>query len=186
MEIIDVIMSSCELLNLRAERDLLKTATTENESTILANEEIKSLFNLIKFSTQELCSHYVPMITTQSFSTEELKYHISGLTNFIRMQGVYKNDEPVNYKIINRYIVMEEDGDYVAKFFTYPEIESLFDEIDFLENFSPDVLVFGLCSYYSLSHGMFEEFEAMHDKYLEKAESLKTLKVFDLPKRRWE
>ena len=69
---------------------------------------------------------------------------------------------------------------------TYPEINSMFDEIDFLSNFSPDVIVFGLCSYYCLSSGMFEDFESFYDRYISKAESLKNLKIFELPARRWE
>lgn len=186
MKIIDILMSSCELLGLKSEQTTLASATLETESTVLENDEIRSLFNLVKFSSQELCSHYVPILTTQDVTIENQKYHLSNLENYIRIQGVYKEDNQVNYKIINRYIVVDEDGTYTIKYFTYPEIESLFDEVDFLTNLSPDVLVFGLCSYYSLSHGMFQEFEMMHDKYVEQAESLKMLKVFDLPQRRWE
>ena len=59
-------------------------------------------------------------------------------------------------------------------------------QLDFLNNLSPDVLVLSLCAYYALAHGMFDEFEDLHDRYVEKAESLKELRVFDLPARRWE
>ena len=68
----------------------------------------------------------------------------------------------------------------------YPSINSLFDDVDFLHGLSPDALVFGLCAYYSLANGMFEEFEGFHDKYLGKAEAIKELKNFDMPVRRWE
>ena len=62
----------------------------------------------------------------------------------------------------------------------------MFEEIDYLQEFSPDVIVFGLCAYYALSHGLFADFEQFHEKYVEKAESLKGLKIFEMPARRWE
>ena len=34
--------------------------------------------------------------------------------------------------------------------------------------------------------GRFEEFEIFHNKYIEKAESLKEIKNFSMPQRRWE
>jgi len=55
-----------------------------------------------------------------------------------------------------------------------------------LSNVNIDVLVFGLCAYYSLSHGMFEEFTQFHNLYIERAENLKQLKIFSLPSRRFE
>ena len=106
--------------------------------------------------------------------------------NFIRVQNVKKNGETVKYKIINRNIVLEEDGEYEIEYLTYPNINSMFEEIDFLSNFSEDVIVCGLCTYFSLAHGMFDEFKEFHETYTEKAENLKELKSFNLPQRRWE
>ena len=92
----------------------------------------------------------------------------------------------VKFKIINRNIIFEYDGEYEVVYETYPTITSLFQEIDFLQEFSPDVFVFGLCSYYSLANGMFSEFEDFHEQYITKAESLRNLKNVQMPIRRWE
>ena len=62
----------------------------------------------------------------------------------------------------------------------------MFEEIDFLSNFSEDVIVCGLCAYFSLAHGMFDEFKEFHEQYSEKAENMKELKSFNMPQRRWE
>ena len=128
----------------------------------------------------------MPVAISVKIKTNEKKYPISSLNNFIRVQNVYHDAKLSKFKIINRSIIFEEDGEYEINYSTYPDVESVFDEIDFLQNFSPDVIVLGLCSYYSLAHGMFEEFESLHEKYIDKAESLKDLKIFEIPCRRWE
>ena len=186
MKIIDVLTNSAELLGLKSERALLATATEENEEEILTNENIAKLFNLVKFSIQELCSNYVPVIDEKQITTVEKKYPVNSLTNFIRVQRIYRAGEPVLYKLINRNLVFKEDGVYNVHYSTYPTITSMFDDVDFLSNLSPDVMVFGLCAYYCLSSGMFEDFENFYEKYTERANSLKNLKFFELPKRRWE
>ena len=66
------------------------------------------------------------------------------------------------------------------------QIDRFTNGIDFLDNYSPDAIVLGLSAYYALAHGMFEEFKELHERYVSKAESLKDLKIFELPSRRWE
>ena len=74
MKILDIIKNSAELLGLNNERDLLDNATTSAEENLLENSEIKKLFNLIKFSIQELCTHYIPLFTSQEISTTNKKF----------------------------------------------------------------------------------------------------------------
>ena len=186
MKIIDIIKNSAELLGLINEYQILTNTTSESENTALENAEIKKLFNLIKFSIQELCTHYVPVCTSLTIAITNKKYPLSSLNNFIRVNNVFKNGQPIKFKIINRNLEFNEDGEYTVNYMTYTEINSMFDDIDFLSNFSPDVMVFGLCSYYCLSSGMFDDFDSFYDKYISKAESLKNLKIFELPARRWE
>ena len=187
MKIIDLMKESALLLGLTQDRVAMETITEENEVQILAeNPKVFSLFNLIKFSIREFCSNYVPLAVREKVNVEENQYPMSKLKNLIRIKNVYLNDQVVKFKVVNRNIILEENGEYEIVYSAYPEIETVFDEIDFLESFSPDVIVFGLCAYYSLAHGMFEEFEQMHEKYIEKAESLKDLKIFNLPSRSWE
>lgn len=186
MKIIDVINQTAELLCLVEEKSILATATEDNEAQILENNEINTLFNLFKYSIQELCSNYMPIATSVNVEVKNKHYDICNLHNYLRVQSVNKNDQPVNYKILNRSIVLEEDGEHTIQYTTYPEVISMFDEIDFLSSLSPDVLVFGLASYYTLSRGRFDEFEIFHNEYIEKAESVKELKNFYMPQRRWE
>mgnify|MGYP003308281778 CR=1 FL=1 len=186
MKIIDVMKSSLDILGLIAERAVLESATQETESTVLSNEEIAKLFNLTKFSVQEFCSNYSPVIMEQSISVSSGVYAISSLTNCIRVNNVFKDGEPVAFKIINRNICVEQDGTYEVKYSSFPDITSMFNDVDFLANFSPDVLVFGLCAYFCLSKGMFDQFNQFHDEYIDRAESIKGVKVFEMPERRWE
>ena len=187
MKIIDILTESAELLGLKHEVQQLKAITAETETEGLASSEnISSLFNLVKFSIRELCTNYVPVISSKTINLKENSFPVAELDNYIRIQAVYKNGYLIKHKVINRNIVLDDVGEIVVNYATYPEINSLFDEIDFLQNFSPDVIVFGLCSYFSVAHGMFEDFSRFHERYIDKAESIKGLKVFNLPNRRWE
>lgn len=186
MKIIDIIKQSADLLGLSQEVEILNNTTVETEASALENEDIRSLFNLSKYAIQEMCTNYVPMVTRVAVETKEKRFELGKLPNFIRINKVLKNEENVLFKIINRCLFVEENGTYEIEYLTYPEIISLFDEIDFLATFSPDLIVFALSSYYTLSHGRFDEFEIFHEQYISKAESIKELKTFSMPQRRWE
>ncbi len=187
MKIIDVISDSALLLGLTQEVEILKTVTEETELQVIEqNENIAKLFNLIKYSIRELCTNYVPIIEKRKIITTDKQYPICNLENFIRINHICKDEQYVRYKILNRNITVEEDGEYLIEYSMYPTIMTILEDINFLEDYSPDVIVFGLCAYYTLAHGMFEEFEEFHNKYVARAESLKSLRNFDLPCRRWE
>ena len=187
MKIIDILKESANILGLTQEFAILQGTTEETEHVVCAeNPNISSLYNLINYSIRELCTNYLPVLVQKQITTENKQYPISNLSNFIRVKNVMKNEEMISFKVINRTLIFEEDGVYDVLYATYPSVESMFDEIDFLQNLSPDTITLGLCSYYSLAHGMFDEFDKLHEKYIEKAESLKELKIFNLPVRRWE
>ena len=186
MKIIEIMAQSALLLGLGEDHLLLETATEEKEAELLQNEKIASLFNLSKYALQELCTNYVPVVESVKILSNQAKFEVKNLANFIRVNNVKRDNENVKYKIINRNIVFEEDGEYDVEYLTYPKINSMFEEIDFLSNFSEDVIVCGLCAYFSLAHGMFDEFKEFHEQYSEKAENMKELKSFNMPQRRWE
>lgn len=186
MKIIDIIKQSAQLLDLEEVNSLLTSANEEVEEQILQHEDIRRLLNLCALSIQELCSNYISVYTEQQIEVENNIFSLNKLSNFIRIMNVSKDNQIVKHKIVNRNIILEENGIYTIKYCSYPSINSLFDEIDFLSNFSPDVIVMSLCAYYAISHGMFNEFELFHNRYIEKAESLKCLRLFEMPLRRWE
>ena len=187
MKIIDILIDSATLLGLNDEIEFMKTLTEENEfEEIYKNRNVDNLFNLFKYSVKELCTNYAPMISSLKFQTSNSRYPIVNLENFIKTKYILKEGSPVKFKILNREFVFEEDGVYEIYYEAYPTINSMFEDVDFLENLSPDAMVLGLCAYFALSHGRFDEFEEFHDKYLAKAESLKELQIFNLPSRRWE
>jgi len=186
MKVIEIMEQSAILLGLGEEHLILESAKPEQETELLSNQKIESLFHLSKYAFQELCTNYIPVLESVKLISENCKIEVKKLNNFIRVQNAKKNGELVKYKIINRNIMFEEDGEYEIEYLTYPEITSMFEEIDFLSNFSEDVIVCGLCAYFSLAHGMFDEFKAFHEEYVEKADNLKELKSFNIPQRRWE
>ena len=186
MKVIDIIKHSAELLGVSRVRALLDTATEENETEISVDEDVAKLLSLSKLAVQELCTNYCPILTHQQFSTTDKKYAINKLNNYIRLVDVKKDGQAVDYKVYNREITLEEDGVYTAEYMSYIRIDRLLEEIDFLSKFSPDVLVFAICAYYSVAHGMFEQFEEFHDMYVDRAESLKELRSGQMPMRNWE
>ena len=187
MKIVDILIDSAYLLGLTDEVEILDGASVEAEAQILEdNKNIKSLFSLVKFSIRELCTNYAPMISSVKITTTNCSYAISDIENCIRVQNISKDGNMVKFKTINRNLIFDKDGEFVINYLTYPSIKSLFEEIDFLSELSPDVLVLGLCAYYALAHGMFDEFHDFHEKYISRAQSLKVLRGFQMPVRRWE
>ena len=186
MKIIDILKTCAELLGLTNELNVLGEITVDNEATKLnENSEVERLFRLSKFSLQEIATNYFPMRDEVSV-VDCSNYDLALLTNYIRMHGVYEDSSPIDYKIINKKIVFSKPGTYTIAYYAYPEFESLFDDLDFLENLSPDALVFSVCSYYSIAKGMFNEFEEFHNKYVDRIEAIKNMKTFVMPARRWE
>jgi len=186
MKIIDILTQTADLIGLTRESKILNQTTCETENETLENEEISGLYSLMKYSIQELCTNYVPIIANTQIEISNNSYPLSNLENYIYINALTKNNQYAKYKIINRNIVVEENGTYTVEYATYPTLNSLFDEVDFLSSFNPDVIIFGLAAYYTLSRGRFDEFKIFHEQYLEKAESLKALKSFNTPQRRWE
>lgn len=164
----------------------INTIKADFEQELLTNKNIKSLYHLIGYSLQELCTNYIPVVSRVCKQTSEKAIKLSEFENFIRVQNIVKNGESVKAKIVNRAIIFDEDGCYNIEYLTYPSVTSIFDEIDFLSSFSVDVLVCSVCAYFSLANGLFEEFKDFHEMYIEKAENIKELKSFNLPQRRWE
>ena len=186
MQVIDILQETAEIMNLIQIKDELKNVTKETESETLNNTEIQSLMNLLKLSVRELCSNYVPAVRCENVNILDGEYKLSELKNYIKIKSIKKEGQIVSYKILNRNIKVIENGNYEVEYYSYPEINSLFDEIEFLKNLNSEVIIFGLCSYYALSKGMFEDFHEMHDMYVQHAESLKELKLFTMPQRSWE
>lgn len=185
MRVIDILKQSADLLNLTEISALLDSSTEEKEQELLENEEISNFYDLLKYAVQELCTNFTPVIESRIIQTEDKKYPISNFINYIRIHKVFKNKTLIKHKIINRCLQFEEDGEYEVYYESYPTLQSMFEEIDFLSNFSPDALVFGLCSYYTLSRGMFEDFKGFHENYEAKALSLRNLRNVTMPHRRW-
>ncbi len=185
MRVIDILNQSADILNLTEISALFDSANEENEEMLLANEVVADFYDLLKYSIQELCTNFTPVIECRIIQTEEKKFPISNFTNYIRIHRVYKDKTLIKHKIISRCLQFEEDGEYEIYYESYPTINSLFEEIDFLSDFSPDVLVLGLCSYYTLSRGMFEDFKNFHEEYETKALSLRSLRNVNMPQRRW-
>ena len=186
MEIIDIIKQAIHLLSLNEYYEVIDSATKEKEEEILNNEEIKKLFNLSNLVLHDLCTNYVPIVNKQVVAIKNKNYEIKNLANFYKIKNVKKNNLPVDYKIISKNIVVEDDGEYEINYYYLPNVKSLFDELDFLSTLSPEVLVYGLCAFYCLSVGLFDEFKIYNEKYKSRAEAIKNLKVFELPKRKWE
>lgn len=186
MQIIDILTDSANMLGLVQERDILSIATEENQTSVLENNNIKELFHLVKFSIQELCSNYIPIVNAVDVEIDEKTFELKNLTNFIKLKKIMQGKDRVEFKMLNRTLHFNENGVYTIYYETYPSITSLFDEVDFLSHLSPDVIVFGLCSYYCLSKGLFDDFNMFHEKYINRAENLKDMKTFFLPTRRWE
>ena len=93
MKIVDILIDSALLLGLTDEASTLESTTIETENEVVrGNDKIASLFNLIKYSIRELCTNYIPVIREVCVETEDKKFAVNMLENFIRIQNIYKNN----------------------------------------------------------------------------------------------
>ena len=79
MQIINILSDGAQLLGLEEEKNILESTTEENQAVALENSNIKELFHLVKFSIQELCSNYVPVLNMQEIVVENLTFELKNL-----------------------------------------------------------------------------------------------------------
>lgn len=185
MKVIDILTNGATMLGL-VETAITMQNSQKTDAEKLADADVGELFRLFNLSIQELCTSYMPILCSSKIETNNKTYPVASLNNCIRVNMVKCNDKEVKFKIINRVINFETDGTYDVEFSSYPTFSSLNDDVSFLQQYGVDVAVFGLCAYYCLTKGMFEDFERFHNAYLEKGNALKDMKIFVMPQRRWE
>lgn len=186
MTLRDVLVMSANLLNLTDERDILQTITEDNYTEIMsANKPIQKLYNLALTSLREICFNYLPVITEEECTTVDKKIETSSLDDFVKLIKVKQDNKLVPYKFKRGIITVKADGDYSVQYVQNPKVNSIIDSLDIFEDLSPDILVLGICAYYAVSMGMYDEFEYFHDEYLKRAEAIKKLGVYQMPSRRW-
>lgn len=185
MTVLKVIAAACTFLDLGAEREILEDSS-KTESEKLENEEIKKLYNLMQFALRELCSNYITVVTSVDLASSNCAIDLSNLNNFIKVNGISCNDDEIDFKIRNNKIILPFDDTFTIEYLTYPTITSLENDLDDVGIFDWGVVMLGLSAYYCLACGRFDEFNDFHAKYVLRAESIRTMKSFNLPMRRWE
>ena len=185
MKIIDIMRDVSLVLGLSSISSDIEGIDLDSEDVILT-DDVQTLFNLTRVAIQEFCTNYAPVTDVAQIVVTGGKFPVSDINNFLRLKRVTQNGKEVKSKIINRQINVNLDGTYEVEYYTYPNITSVNDDIDFLNNFTPDVLVSSTCAYWAVSHGQYVEFNRFHEEYVNKASAIKELRVFSLPKRRWE
>lgn len=185
MKILEILKDSAMLLNLFDAASVLDNdSLTDTEKQ--ANKEVQELVNFADMSVKEICSNYLPYEVESSITTTDKKYPLNSLNNLLRVVDVKKGDNYVDFKIISRNLVFDEDGTYTVIYNSYPTITSLSDDLSFLQRLGTDVVVYAVCAYYCLAKGMFEEFDSFYGQYNDRASAIKDVKTFIMPQRRWE
>ncbi len=185
MYVLMVIKDALNLLGLNIELEQVTKLEQAEEGNLqdelFKEEKVKQLYSLLNLSIRELCTNYLPLTMEQEVKSDNCKIKLSELKNFIRVLQVKLNNKIVKHKIINHNLVLPIDGNFVVKYVGYPKISSINDTIE-LDMANTDVVVLGLCAYYCLANGMFDEFNRFNSEYREKAEKVKEMKTFVMPR----
>lgn len=185
MKILEILRDSAMLLNLLDASNVLGDAEL-SETEKQANKEVQELINFADMSVKEICANYAPYEVESQITTTDKKYPLNSLQNLLHVVDVKKGSNYVDFKIISRNLVFDEDGEYTVIYNSYPTITSLSDDLSFLQRLGTDVVVYAVCAYYCLAKGMFEEFDSFYEQYNERAAAIKDVKTFIMPQRRWE
>ncbi len=186
MNTLQIMINGANLLGLTQEVELLKTITKENEAEVMQNKQLARLKDLAILSMQEVSVRYVPIYSTIELQSENKQINIKQIQNCLKILKVYLCDIAVPFKIVGKTIKVNENGNYKIKYTTMPTINSVLDELEFVNNGVEQVVIFGLCAYYSIAIGLFSQFNSFHEKYLNAGENLKELKMFYIPNRSWQ
>ncbi len=186
MNLKEVLIMSASMLDLASVNDALETIDADNEQTILIeNEQVKKLFNLAIVSFKEICFRYLPIIAEHTLESSNKTILTSSLEDFVKIVRVKKDDKITSYKYKNGVISLDEDGFYTVEYIKNPIINSMLEDLSILNDFGPDILMFGICAYYTIGMGLYDEFEYYHNEYISRCESAKKLANCDLPARSW-
>lgn len=190
MTALELIKKGAILLNVKEilEDQSLNNVTTSNQTDCLDNNfTLNRFFEILKIMLNDIASEYVPIVKEKTFISDNKVIELSEVENLLKVCSVSIDKVPVKYKTVNKSIVTNFDGVFKVKYMVYPKIESLLDEVQvFDRGVSIDLLVYGMLSLYCLAIGLTDEFEIYNDVYTKKLSAIKSLKVIDMPCRRWE
>ncbi len=164
----------------------IDSITDLNELEIIsANEELNLCFDLLKLQIKEIASNVCEIIKSIVLTPENNKINLNDVGKFLKIKKIVYDNQLVSFKIINNFIVLPINQTVEIIYSEDVQPSSLLEDIDYFKGVSDDVLVYGLCSYYSLSSGLFEEYNNFHSLYEEKIKNCKNVKVFSLKLRNW-
>ena len=190
MTALDLIKKSATILNVTdvLEDQSLNTITKANSEDVLENNfALNRFFEILKIMLHDIASEYAPITKEKVCISDNKTISFAEFENLLKIVAVTIDKVPVRYKIYNNAIKTDFDGVFNVKYNVCPEIENLLDEIEvFDKGIGSDLLVYGVSSLYCLAVGLIDEFEVYNNLYSEKLSAIKTLKVIEMPARRWE
>ena len=190
MTALEIIKKGAILLNVKEilEDESLNNVTESNQEDCLNNNfALNRFFEILKIMLNDIASEYVPLVKEKTFISDNKIIDLSGIENFMKVCAVSIDKVPIKHKIVNKSIVTDFDGVFTVKYMVYPKIETLLDEVEvFDRGVGEDLMVYGILSLYCLAIGLTDEFEIYNKIYSEKLSAIKSLKVIDMPYRRWE
>ncbi len=185
LEVIKKVARILKIPNIYKNEDI-DSITETNETEILSsNEDLNLCFDLLKLQIKEIASNVCEIIKSIVLTPENNRISLNNIGNFLKIKKIVYDNQLVSFKIINNYIVLPIDKTVEIIYSEDVQPSSLLEDIDYFKGVSDDVLVYGLCSYYSLSSGLFEEYNNFHSLYEEKIKNCKNVKVFSLKLRDW-
>jgi superoxide reductase len=113
MKIVEIMSQSALFLGLQEEHFKLDIATPEEETTLLENKQIRSLFNLTRYAFQELCTNYIPVVEKISVKTNDKKIEVKDLLATVSVGSV---THPMQEDHYIKWIIVETNLGYQVKY----------------------------------------------------------------------
>lgn len=190
MTVLELIKKSALILNEKEilEDEKLANVTVNNCEEILENNfALNRMFEILKILLNNIAVDYLPIVKEKTCISANKKISLEEFENLSKIVSVKVDKFPVKYKIANEYINLDFDGVFNVEYNALPVINSLLDDVQvFYKNISYDLLIYGVASLYCLAIGLMDEFEIYNNIYSSKLTAIKSLKLIDMPARRWE
>lgn len=190
MTALEIIKKSAIILNLNeilSDSSLNSVRASNEEDCRDNNFTLNRMFEILNIMLQDISTDYAQIQKEEVRDTTSMMISISSLRNFMKVLSVKQNGVSVQYDLINGQIRLPSNGNYTVRYLARATADSLLDEINmFNGKVGDDVLVYGLTALYCLAVGLFDEFNVYNSIYVDKLDALKTLKIINMPCRRWE
>lgn len=190
----DVFIKCARLLNISEiydNDDIINIGETIDNKVIFNDhliKEMKSVGKMLEFLNLCLCEiahdHYLFIDTYTTSTSQGTVIFVNQMLPIIKILKVSCKCGDQKFTFHIDKIKVDHSDVYTITYAYLPYYFSLVHEVKVRHQCGLDTLIFGICAYYCLSEGMYDEYQIYYKKYKERMEAIPK-GIINTPMRKW-